>query len=128
MIVDNKDLMQTLSSFNVAVLPTSHFTKALEKRMFPLNIVALATIKAQSLPIGETLEIYSCDKFKATVELKKVSAKVALLITGWKGVRNNNENKTGHNNENNENNHNNKNIKNYLSSSISSNSNFRMCS
>ena len=93
MIVDSKDLIHTLSSFEVCVLPTKHFTKSLSNRMFPLNIIAMATIEAQKLAIGSTLELFSSDKFKATVELKKVSKNVALLITGWKGVRNNNKDK-----------------------------------
>lgn len=90
MIINSQDLSETLSSFNVSVLPTKHFVDSLNKRMFPLNIVAMATVIAQGLSVGKTKEIYFNKRFKATVEIKKISENVAILLTGWKGVRNNN--------------------------------------
>jgi hypothetical protein len=81
-------LLQNYNNLNVAILPTKHFNEALEERVFPLNIIGNAAIEAVTLEIGQTKEIYRSEKFKATVELKRVSINVAILITGWKGVRN----------------------------------------
>jgi flagellin-specific chaperone FliS len=89
-----QQLLLLYDGLNVEIISTKHFRKALNERIFPLNVIGNAAIEATSLKIGESKEIYRSNKFKATVELKRVSKNVALLITGWKGVRNNKKNKS----------------------------------
>jgi hypothetical protein len=81
-------LLNAYNGLNVAIISTKHFRDALEDRVFPLNVIGNAAIIAQSMRVGEIKEVFTSTKFKATVELKKVSHTVAILITGWKGVRN----------------------------------------
>lgn len=85
---ETEQLLKAYDGLQIAIISTSHFRDALNERVFPMNIIGNAAIMAQSLKIGETKEIHNSTKFKATVELKRVSQSVALLITGWKGVRN----------------------------------------
>lgn len=81
-------LLKDFRRLNVEIVSTRHFREALDKRVFPLNVVGDATIIATTLKIGEKREIYRSSKFEATVELKRVSYTTAILLTGWKGVRN----------------------------------------
>lgn len=96
--LDTSILLADYNKLNVAIITTKHFRDALDNRVFPLNVIGNAAIEAVDLKIGECKEIYCSKKFKATVELKRVSENVALLITGWKGVRNNNKGKKNENN------------------------------
>ncbi len=86
-IYSNNTLLLNYNNLPVAILSTKHFREALDNRVFPLNVIGSAAIIAVNLKIGETKEIFSSEKHKATVELKRVSETVALLLTGWKGLR-----------------------------------------
>ena len=83
----NNTLLANYNKLPIAILSTKHFRDALDERVFPLNVVGSAAILAVNLKIGETKEIFSSEKHKATVELKRISETVALLLTGWKGLR-----------------------------------------
>jgi hypothetical protein len=87
-VIDTSILLSNYNELPIAILSTQHFREALDNRVFPLNVVGSAAIQAVNLNIGETKEIFSSKKHKATVELKRVSENVALLLTGWKGLRN----------------------------------------
>lgn len=82
-------LLQNYNKLNVAIVPTKHFNEALEARVFPLNVLGNAAIEATTMKVGQCKEIYRDTTFKASVSLKKVSENVAIVITGWKGIRNN---------------------------------------
>lgn len=89
-----KQLLLLYDGLNVEIISTKHFREALNERIFPLNVIGNAAIEASCLNIGESKEIYRSTKFKATVEIKRISKTVAILLTGWKGVRNYNKNKS----------------------------------
>lgn len=86
-IYNSNTLLANYNKLPIAILSTKHFREALENRVFPLNVIGSAAIMANSLTVGETKEIFISDKHKATVELKRISETVALLLTGWKGLR-----------------------------------------
>lgn len=92
--MNQNQLLNSYEKLNVEIISTKHFIDALNVRVFPLNVIGIAAIEASSLEIGESKEIFSSKRFKATVELKRVSNTVALLLTGWKGLRRSIKNNT----------------------------------
>lgn len=87
-------LLSAYNNLTVAIISTKHFREALDSRVFPLNVIGNAAIIAQSMTVGQKKEILASTQYQATVELKKISNNVALLLTGWKGVRNSNKKDT----------------------------------
>ncbi len=90
-------IMETKCS--VAVIADEHFLDSIRIRKFPLNVIFKAIIKAMYLEVGQKQEIYLLNEQKATVEIKKVSEKKAILITGWNGIRRSIKNKIKDNKE-----------------------------
>ena len=90
--IETDVLLHNYDELPISIKYTSHFIDALVDRVFPLNVVGNAAIQAVTLNIGEKKEIFCSNKHKATVELKRVSEHVALLLTGWKGLRRSNKN------------------------------------
>lgn len=85
--IDINSLLTDYDKLPISIKFTGHFIDALEKRVFDLNVIGKAAILAVTLRPGETREIFCSEQHKATVELKRVSKNVALLLTGWKGLR-----------------------------------------
>lgn len=80
-------ILSVFDGFKVALMPTTHFMKQQQERKFAMNVIAKATILAQSLAVGKELEVAVSSNGMATAIIQKTSESVAILKTGWAGQR-----------------------------------------
>lgn len=81
------ELLKMLEECKVALMPTTHFLEQQKQRKFALNVLAKATILAQTLKVGTEIEVAISSNGKATAIIKRISSDVAIIKTGWSGIR-----------------------------------------
>lgn len=71
----------TVPTCEVEIFPTKHFKTRINERNFPITILGRAGLRVGSQKIGE---IRKYTDGKTSVIIKRLSASVAILLTGYK--------------------------------------------